>query len=356
MPRPRAEAPTYTLERRGASYSVRWWDGKRSCRVSCRTSDRAEAERFLADFKAGAGAIVPPATVTVAAILDGYEGHRSKRSHSTTLEGAVKTLKRHIGPLTADLLTGEIVERYQADRRKEGPGGAAAKYRKRPRPLSNGTLIRELGVLRRALAWATEQNPPWLARAPHVERPEAPAGRERWLSRPEAARLLHAAEAPHVALFIALALHTAHRSGAVLSLTWDRVSLERKTIDMGSGVGKKRRTRHLPINDDLMLHLVAASDRATTQWVIEFRGSPCASVKTGFRAAVKRARLKDVTPHILRHTAVTWMMQANVSVEKISQYAAMSEEMVRRRYGHHSPEWMREASEALAGGSMSNLD
>jgi integrase len=292
---------------------------------------------------------MPPASVTIGAILDGYEAHRVRKAHSPTLQIAVATLKRHLGALSAELLTNAQTEQYQADRRKEGAGGAAAKYRLRVRPLSNGTLIRELGVLRRALAWATEQNPPWLLRAPHVERPDAPAGRERYLTRHEADRLLKAAETHHIILFIALALHTGHRAGAILDLTWDRVDLAGKTIDMGEGHGNKRRARRVPINETLLPYIADAHATHTTHWVVEFRGRQVGSIKTGFKAAVRRAKLRGITPHVLRHTAVTWMMQRNVSTTKIARYVGMSEEMVDKHYGHHSPEWMKEASDALVG-------
>jgi integrase len=289
--------------------------------------------------------------MTVGAILDGYETHRARRAHSPTLQYSIANLKRHLSALDASLLTNERTERYQADRRNEGAGGASAVHRKRPRPLSNGTLIRELGVLRRALAWATEQTPPWIDRAPHVERPEAPPGRERYLTRHEAARLLEAAETPHVALFIALALHTGARTGAILGLTWDRVDLAGRTIDMGAGRGKKRRARNLPVNDVLLPYLQDAHAAHTTQWVVEYRGARVGSVKTGFRATVTRAKLRGVTPHMLRHTAVTWMVQAGVPFPMIAAYAAMSLEMVEKRYGHASPDWMRAASDALTGAS-----
>ena len=120
-------------------------------------------------------------------------------------------------------------------------------------------------------------------------------------------------------------------------------------IDLGVSRGKKRRSRHLPINGALLPFLETAWASHTTTWVVEYRGAKVGSIKTGFRAAVQRAHLRDVTPHVLRHTAVTWMMQAGVPVEKIGSYAAMSTEMVERRYGHHSPEWMKEAADALAG-------
>ncbi len=356
MPRPRSETPTYSLALRGTSYCVQWWDGERSRRVSCRTEDRGEAERFLANLKAGSGVNLPPASVTIGAILDGYEAARTGKVHSGTLAIACTTLRRHLGPLTAELLTGERVAAYQAARRKEGAGGASAPHRKRPRPLSNGTLIRELGVLRAALTWATNQQPPWIARAPHIEMPEAPGSRERWLTRHEAGRLLDACETLHVKLFVALALHTGHRAGAILGLTWDRVDLTLRLIDLGKGHGKKRRQRHLPINDALLPILVEAKKAATTPWVIEYRGKSVASIKTGFLASVRRAKLRGVTPHVLRHTAVTWMVQMEVPFPMIGHFVGMSVEMIERRYGHASPTWMRQASEALSGGFLSKTD
>lgn len=36
------------------------------------------------------------------------------------------------------------------------------------------------------------------------------------------------------------------------------------------------------------------------------------SIKKGFAAATKRGGLPDVTPHILRHTAASWMAMADV--------------------------------------------
>lgn len=153
--------------------------------------------------------------------------------------------------------------------------------------------------------------------------------------------------------FIALALYTAARSGAILQLTWDRVSLDRRFIDMGASRGKKRRARHMPITDTLEAILSEAQQAATSPWVVEYGGSPVASIKTGFRACVRRAGLAQVTPHVLRHTAVTWMVQGNVPLPLVAAYAVMSLQMVEKVYGHHSPEWMRQAAEALEGKNRS---
>lgn len=349
MPRPKSERPTYSLTQRndvGGIWYVQWWEDGRARRVSCRTSDKGEARRFLAEWKAGLDAVPIPASPTIGKVLDGYLADRQPRVHSDTIRYCCAALKTHLNDLPVDLLTREIVRRYVADRRATGAQGASAKHRKQVRPLSNGTLIRELGTLRAALAWAVKER--WIAAAPHVERPSAPQPRQRWLTHDEADNLLNAAIAPHMRLFIALALYTGARAGALLQLTWDRVDLAAGTIDLGESRGKKRRP-HLPVVDELRAVLAPAAEAATSPWVIEFGGAPVASIKSGFRAAVRRAKLSsDVTPHVLRHTAATWMVQRNVPLGMVAAWLGNTEQMIQSVYGHHSPEWLRQAAQAFS--------
>jgi integrase len=97
--------------------------------------------------------------------------------------------------------------------------------------------------------------------------------------------------------------------------------------------------------------LETARAAATCPHVIEHGGKAVASVKTGFKAAAKRAGVKGVSPHVLRHTAVTWMVMAGVPMPMVARYAAMSLQMVEKRYGHHSPDWLKQAAKALDGAS-----
>ena len=82
--------------------------------------------------------------------------------------------------------------------------------------------------------------------------------------------------------------------------------------------------------------------------MIEYRGQAVGSIKQGFRAAVRRAKLSNVTPNVLRHTAATWMVQRGVPFEMVAKFLGNSKEMVERVYGHHSPEWLRLAANALS--------
>jgi hypothetical protein len=54
-----------------------------------------------------------------------------------------------------------------------------------------------------------------------------------------------------------------------------------------------------------------------------------------------------VTPHTLRHTAATWLMQASVDKWEAAGFLGMSVEMIDRVYGHHHPDHLRRAAHAL---------
>jgi hypothetical protein len=58
-----------------------------------------------------------------------------------------------------------------------------------------------------------------------------------------------------------------------------------------------------------------------TSHFVEWQGAPVKSVKTGFKHAVKLAALwGKVTPHTLRHTAATWLMQRGVTIWQAAGY------------------------------------
>lgn len=84
---------------------------------------------------------------------------------------------------------------------------------------------------------------------------------------------------------------------------------------------------------------------------VEWQGASVRSVKTGFKTAVTLAKLSGkVTPHTLRHTAATWLMQAGVDKWEAAGFLGMSIEMLDRVYGHHHPDHLRTAARTLGYG------
>jgi hypothetical protein len=55
----------------------------------------------------------------------------------------------------------------------------------------------------------------------------------------------------------------------------------------------------------------------------------------------------NVTPHTLRHTAATWLMQSGAPLWEAAGFLGMSEKTLRETYGHHHPDYTRSAVEAI---------
>ena len=295
-------------------FCVIYYEGAQRFRDSLGTTDRALAKTRLAVFLTDLNSQARDRPVTIAEI------------YAKRLQGSFG----HLRP--ADLSKAEV-KRYTTTRTDAG--------------VSPGTTHTELTYLRAALAYAVREQ--WLQQAPYIPVPQKPGPREHHLTRQEAQRLLDAASMPHIKLFIRLALATAGRASALLELTWDRVDLEARRIDLRDP--DKPRTRkgraRLPINDSLLEALAEAKEGATSPYVIEWGSERVLSVKKGVGAAARRAGVK-CSPHVLRHTAAVWMAEEGVPMQQIAQYLRHNDSRTTERvYARFSPDYLREAAKAL---------
>lgn len=299
---------------RGKYYAV-WREAGQTKRRALRASNRADAERALADQ------LKKPVGTTISAIVDNYLTAKKTARSAEAMRYSWQALKPHFGHFRPDQITPDLCQAY-------------AKARK----VSPGTIIKDLGLLRTALKGKGGEF--WL--------PPTPLPRDRYLTRAEFDRLLKATSLPHIRLFMALALATGARAGAILGLTWDRVDFARGNIKLADGQagGKGRAT--VPINNALRVALEAAMKGRTSEWVIEWAGKPVKSVKRAFREACTRAKLEAVTPHVLRHTAAVWMIEDGLSISEVAQYLGHTDTRTTFRvYARHSPDHLRNAAKAL---------
>jgi integrase len=151
-------------------------------------------------------------------------------------------------------------------------------------------------------------------------------------------------------LFIILGIYTGRRKEAILSLRWPQVDLNAKTINFE--VSGRRRTNKrrgvVAIPPRLLPHLRRARRRgAEMGYVLHINGDRIGDIKKGFAAACQRAGLHGVTPHVLRHTCATWLMQMGTDPWQASGFLSMSMETLQRVYGHHHPDYQREAAENI---------
>jgi len=270
-----------------------------------------------------------------AQFLDQYlAGHKSEVRAPAALEYAAIALKRHLGDYRPEQLLPPAIKEYARKRQADGVGP--------------GTVLREIGVARAAFSWALAHRTIAAADVPIIKNPvKAPRSREIWLRRDQARALIRECQFPHMRLFVKLGLMTLARTSAILELQWTRVSFERRLLDYGEGHGNKRRAL-VPINDELLADLQAAKRSAYTSYVIEYRGRQVQWVKTAFAAACRRAGLpKNITPHILRHTGCTWLVEDGVPYEEIGKMAGDRADTIERVYGHHSPSFLKRAAASL---------
>jgi integrase len=332
MPR---KARGYWLEQRhNGVWYVAWTHDRRKHARSTGTRDQGEAQAWLARFLAALEQPDPPARPTLAAALDGYLADRHGRVVDyPRLELCARHLTRRLGWLTLEELRPSHSRSYAAARAREG--------------ISDGTIRRELLCLRSALRWAANER--WLDLLPGVPAPPKPAPRDRWLAREEASALEAATIAPHVRLFVQLALGTAASSGALRTLRWAQVDLDNAMIDFGRGVGNKRRAV-VPINDRLLALLREAREAAQTEYVLEHNGRAAGSIKKAFARAVARAGIAHCSPHDLRRTAGSWLLQAGVPIEVVSAMLGHSDVRVTQAvYAHWNVDFLRGAADVLGG-------
>jgi len=87
------------------------------------------------------------------------------------------------------------------------------------------------------------------------------------------------------------------------------------------------------------------------KYAVEFNGKPVKDVDKAFRACVSDARLGNgVSPHTLRHTAATWLMQKGVDLASAASLLGMTVQTLERVYWHHHPDYQVQAAEALSRG------
>jgi hypothetical protein len=111
----------------------------------------------------------------------------------------------------------------------------------------------------------------------------------------------------------------------------------------------KKRQPPVPIPPRLLAHLRRWQAKDSVRHhVVEWNGVPIKSLKTAFKHAVALAGLDgQVTPHTLRHTAATWLMQAGVDKWEAAGFLGMTVDMLDRVYGHHHPQHLQRAAKAI---------
>jgi integrase len=81
---------------------------------------------------------------------------------------------------------------------------------------------------------------------------------------------------------------------------------------------------------------------------VEWNGQPISRIDRPLGCLAEDAGLgADVTPHTLRHTAATWLMQNGADLWDAAGYLGMTVQTLERVYGHHRPDHQSNARGAF---------
>ncbi len=361
------QPPRLKLRRARKGRNAMWVikDREREISTGCGKGERAKAEIALAEYitktrrpSFGDG---HPNQVLIGDCLSVYcEKHGPTIARPDGLALEVERLAEFFGDKFVSEVTEELCNGYvtwrcaQTDRRATKSKGCTIK---------RSTAKRELVTLSAALNWCWRNKR--LDRPVVVTLPQVAESRERYLKHSEVVALLWAALGfnrdgtrnkfrinRHLAKFILIGFLTGTRHDAILRLQW-MANTTGGWFDLDTGIlyrrpqdaveTNKRRTPS-PIPPRLMPHL-RRWRRLSTQFVVEYDGKPIASqLRRAWTGARQIAALgADVTPHVLRHTCATLMLQKGVSTWDVAGVLGTSEAVIRKVYGHHAIGHLRTA-------------
>jgi len=328
-------------------------DGRRIHRVIGKESDgitRTQCEEFVEQARtdARAGRLSLPKgrklALTFSAAADDYVKRLEEsggKNIKTKRRQLRMYLKPYFGATRLDAISSFTIEKY--------------KKRRLSQRAAEATVNRELATLSHLFNSSVEWK--WLDRVPARPRKFAEsAGRIIALTDDESDRLMTAAIAsatPDLWLFVAFGLNTPMRHSEILAARWERLDLPKLRLNIPQA---KAGQREQPITPELAK--ILASEREMrddrTGWIFP---SPHKDSKTGhlsrmdrpFTDAVRVAGLDPelITPHVMRHTAITKLVQAGVDLPTIQRISGHKTLAMVLRYTHVHGQHIDQAVRAL---------
>ena len=249
-------------------------------------------------------------------------------------------LRAHLIPFFGNMRLSEItrknVEQYSSRRVEEG--------------VKKSTVNRELAVLRKmmfkAIDWGRlDKNP--------VQREDFFQGeeqsKERVLTPYEQARLLQVSSVSLKPILIT-ALNTGMRRGEILGLEWEHVDLKNRKITLACTNTKNKKRREIPINEELfslLATLRAGANGSPYVFPNPFTGRPLQDAKSAFYRACKKAGIKGLRFHDLRHTFASRLSARGVDLNTIRELLGHGSIRMTQRYLHSNQALKRDAVECL---------
>lgn len=254
---------------------------------------------------------------TLEQVLDRYEREvlPTKKGQAAD-KSRIKTLKARLGTIKLAALTSASVASFRDDRLKE---------------VSEQSVIHEITLLNRVLKAAVID---WGIVLPAglpttlVRKPKKPQGRDRRPTPEEIDILLAASESAELRGIVLLAVETAMRRGEITKLKWDLVDIKKRTLRLLDTKNGDDRT--IPLSSRA-IKILGNLPRRLDGRIFSMRPE---SISQAFERACKRACIKNLRFHDLRHEAASRLFEKGLNPMEVASITGHKTLQMLKRYTH----------------------
>lgn len=331
MPR-RSSGPKLWFDKKRGTWTI--LDGRSRSRTGFALDESRQAQKALGEYIAAQHVVKDSATPFIADVLSAYTtehlAHKVSKDH---IFYDIRKLGKWWGGKRVAEINAKTCRAYAAHR-KAGPSAR-----------------RELAFLNAAVGyWHKEHGP--LTVVPVVVLPAKPSPRANWMTRSEACRFLWLARrSPHLARFFLIGWYTGSRRSVIAGLKWSMVNFETGIMQRKErgAIETKKKAPPVRVGNRLLCHLRRwhRMDGSKEVYVVHFRGRKIDRPVSSWDRVRDAAGLPAyVTPHVLRHSRATTMLRAGVAPWEVANALGMSLQVLISTYGHHHPDWQKDAANA----------
>lgn len=266
-------------------------------------------------------------------------------------------LRPYFGHLKAtQVATGTI--RAYIEHRQQGETRVYAKDVKREYgPAANGTINRELALLRRAFNLGKAATPPRVASVPFIPMLEENNVRKGFFEH-EPFLLVRRALPEEIRPVVTYAYYTGCRKGEILRLQWPQVDLSERVVRLEPGETKNNEARTIPLAPELYETLAIQKETRDrywpeSPWVFSRAGEPIRNFRKAWDSACMAAGLVDANGdpaklfHDLRRTGVRNLVRAGVPERVAMMISGHKTRAVFDRYNIVSEADLKDAARKL---------
>jgi integrase len=251
---------------------------------------------------------------------------------------SVRHLQSFFGGMRAMDITTDKVRTYIGDRQDKG--------------VSNAEINRELAALKRMFNLALQQSPPKVVQKPYIPILQERNVRKGFFEHEEFAEL-GAAIPLELRPVVMFAYYTGWRKEEVLTLTWDGVDLQARTVRLDPGTTKNSDGRLVYLEGELMDTLTAVKRERDILYphcpqVFHRNGKGIKDFRAAWDSSCQAVGLEGKLFHDFRRTAVRNMVRAGIPERVAQQISGHKTRSVFDRYHIVSDSDLREAAKRHA--------